>query len=192
MPQYPGWTLADLANHTASILGRTTLICETLPEERVSAPKLPEGKDPVDWYDECLDAMIQALEAADPDQGCWGFGSTPSLGFWESRMVIETGVHRWDAYEAFGESEGLTDHVARSGLDEFDEMWLPHLGDVPALELVATDLGSSWVFGDGDAIDRIEGTASDIYLRLVSRESPVRLPDSWENAIDSLSPPPKR
>ena len=192
VPQYPDWTLADLASHTASILGRTTLICETLPEERISAPRLPEGRDPVDWYEECLEDAIRALEAADPDQGCWAFGSTPTLGFWEARMVIETGVHRWDAYGAHDEADRLTDHVARSGLDEFGEMWLPHLGEVPSLEVVATDLGESWVLGEAEPEHQVEGTASDIYLRLVARPSPVSLPDSWEAAIDSLAPPPKR
>jgi uncharacterized protein (TIGR03083 family) len=192
VPQYPGWTLADLASHTASIHGRTALICRDLPTERISAPRLPEGKDPIDWFEDTLDDMLAALTEANPEDECWGFGPAPNLGFWERRMVIETGVHRWDAYQAFGEEDRLTDLVARSGLDEFGDMWLPHLGDVQALRVNAIDMDRSWVYGDGEPAASVDGTASDIYLRLLSRPSPVELPDDWTVAVDGLAPPPKR
>ena len=192
VPQYPGWTLADLASHTASIHGRTVLICEQLPEERISAPRLPEGENPIDWYEETLERMLAALREMDPETPCWAFGPNQVLGFWEQRMVIETGIHRWDAEQAVGREEKLTDHVARSALDEFPIMWHPHMGQLPTLEVVATDLDRSWVYGEGEAEHRVEGTASDIYLRLVSRPSQVELPVEWAEAVDSLAPPPKR
>ena len=192
VPQYPDWTLADLVAHTASIHGRTALICRQLPAERISAPTLDEGKDVDDWYDETLEDMLTALQEADPTSRCWAFGPDPCVGFWEKRMVIETGVHRWDAFQALGEEERLSDLVARSGLDEFGDMWLPHLGDIETLQVTATDLGQTWVYGDGEAASTVEGTASDLYLRLVSRPSPVALPDDWAAAVDGLAPPPKR
>ncbi len=147
---------------------------------------------PIDWYEETLDEMLAALTDADPDTECWGFGPDPNLGFWERRMVIETGVHRWDAYQAFAEEDRLTDLVARSGLDEFADMWLPHLGDVQTLRVTATDMDRSWVYGAGEPNTSIAGTASDVYLRLLSRPSPVELPDDWAAAVDGLAPPPKR
>lgn len=107
-------------------------------------------------------------------------------------MVIETGVHRWDAYQAFGEEDRLTDLVARSGLDEFGDMWLRHLGDVQTLQVTATDMGRSWVYGEGEPAASVEGTASDLYLRLISRPSSVDLPGDWAEAVDGLAPPPKR
>jgi uncharacterized protein (TIGR03083 family) len=192
VPQYPGWTLADLASHTASIFGRTTLICKELPTERIPAPTLPEGSNVLDWYDATLDEMLAVLTEADPTTPCWGFGPDPSVGFWEERMVIETGVHRWDAYQAFGEEDRLIDVVVRTGLDEFGDMWLPQLGDVQTLEVTSTDLERTWVYGDGFPTAAIEGTASDLYLRLLSRPSPVVLPDDWAESVDGLAPPPKR
>lgn len=192
VPQYPDWTLADLASHTASIHGRTTRICRELPTERISAPTLPEDKGVLDWYDETLDDMLAALTDADPTARCWAFGPNPCVGFWERRMVIETGVHRWDAYQAFGEEDRLTDLVARSGLEEFADMWLPHLGDVQTLQVTATDMGETWVYGEGDPAASVEGTASDLYLRLASRPSHVDLPADWAAAVDGLAPPPKR
>lgn len=192
VPQYPDWTLADLASHTGSIHGRTTLICRDLPTERISAPRLPDGKDPIDWYDETLEEMLAVLTESDPTSKCWAFGPDPCVGFWEKRMVIETGVHRWDAYQAFDEEDRLTDLTARSGLEEFGDMWLPHLGEVQTLQVTATDLGESWVYGEGEPTSSLEGTASDLYLRLISRPSPVHLPDDWAEAVDGLAPPPKR
>lgn len=192
VPQYPDWTVSDLASHTASIHGRTTQIVTELPAERISAPTLPDGGDVADWYVETLEGMLAALRDVDPDAPCWAFGPNPCAGFWETRMVIETGVHRWDAAQAFAEEDRLIDNVARSGLDEFADMWLPQLGDLPGLTVTATDLDRSWTFGEDDTSSVVEGTGSDIYLRLVSRPSPVELPSDWADAIDGLAPPPKR
>jgi uncharacterized protein (TIGR03083 family) len=191
VPQYPDWTLADLAVHTAAIHGRTAQICRELPLERISSPTLPEGAEVLDWYDETLDGLLAALTAADPGSPCWGFLPDSNVGFWERRMVVETGVHRWDAFQAFAEEDRLTDHVARTGLDEFAEMWLPRLGEVQPVRVTATDLGRTWTFGE-DPVAEVEGTASDLFLRLMARPSPVRLPDDWAAAVDGLDPPPKR
>jgi uncharacterized protein (TIGR03083 family) len=192
VPQYPDWTLADLINHTASIHARTVKVVTELPTERVSAPRLPEGADVLDWYEETLESMLAALTAADPTAECWGFVPGANVGVWETRMVVETGVHRWDAYQAFGEEDRLTDLVAGSGLDEYGVMWFPRLGDLPTLETIGSDLGRTWVFGEGEPETSIEASASDLYLRLMSRPSPVELPDAWAAAVDDLPPPPKR
>ena len=192
VPQYPDWTMADLVSHTASIHGRTTAIVTELPTERISAPKAPEDGDVLEWYDETLDEMLAALRDADPTTPCWGFGPNPCVGFWETRMVIETGVHRWDAAQAFDEADRLTDRVAAQGLEEFSDMWLPHLGEVSTLKVTASDLGSTWTYGEGEPVNSIEAPASDLYLRLVSRPSPVELPPDWAAAVDGLAPPPKR
>lgn len=192
VPQYPDWTLADLASHTASIHGRTAQICRERPVERVSAPRLPEGRDPIDWYEETLDEMLEALRESDPDAACWGLVPESDIGFWERRMVVETGLHRWDAYQAFGEEDRLTDLVARSGLEEFGDLWLRHLGDVSALEVTAEDLDETWTYGASEPEERVVGAASDLFLRLMSRPSQVRFPEAWEKAVDGLGAPPKR
>lgn len=191
VPQYPDWTLGDLVSHTASIVARTALIYHELPTERIPVPRLPEGKDVFDWYDEILDDLLTALREADPNSPCWGFGPEPNLGFWERRMAIEIGIHRWDAYQALGEEDRLTDLVARSGLEEFPDVWLPLPGEPQTLQITATDLGDKWVFGEGEPTAAVEGTASDLYLRLFCRSSPVELPQDWAESLDALSPPPK-
>jgi len=192
VPQYPDWVMIDLVSHLASIHGRMTLICRELPSERPTAPRLPDGIDVLDWYDSNLSEMLTTLEEADPDTPVWGFWPESTIGLWERRMVIETGLHRWDAEQAFGDPGSLTDLVALSGLNEFETMWLSRLGELPVLEVKAVDLGRSWMFASGSPLRTVTGTASDLYLRLMSRPSRVELPLQWSTAVDALEPPPKR
>lgn len=191
VPQYPGWVMVDLAAHLGSTHARTTLICRDLPADRPSAPRPPDETDVLDWYEDNLEEMLSALGAADPDTRVWGFWPESTLGLWERRMVIETGVHRWDAEQGFGDPGVLTDVVALSGLNEFETMWLPRLGELPVLEVKAVDLGRAWMFASGSPLRTVTGTASDLYLRLMSRPSPVELPLQWAAAVDALEPPPK-
>jgi uncharacterized protein (TIGR03083 family) len=190
--QYQDWTLADLASHTGSIHGRTTLVCRDMPAERVSAPRLAEGTDPIDWCEERLEEMLAALTEADPTTPVWTFDDSGVLGFWERRMVPETGVHRWDAEQTIGRRDPLTDRVVVVGLEEFGGFWLNSLGEVQTLEAVATDLGRSWVYGEGEPTATVDGTGSELYLRLMQRPSSVVLPDDWAAAVDGLAQPPKR
>ena len=188
VPQYPTWTQRDLAIHVASIHGRTAAICETLPQERIPTAQLPEGRDPFDWAGQMLAEMVEALASADPGARVWTFGSDPTLRFWERRMVIETGVHRWDAQGALGQPDPLLPEVASDGLDEFPDMYLGRLGDVPTIDLVATDLGRSWRYGEGEPVAAIEDTASALFLRLMSRPG-ADLPATWQEAVDALGSP---
>lgn len=188
VPQYPTWSLTDLVTHLASIHARTIAICATLPRERISAPQLPEGNDPFDWCEHTLSAMVEALDEADLDAGVWALIPPHTVSTWERRMVIETGIHRWDAQQAFEEPAPLLPIVASSGLDEFTHMWLPRLGDLPTLEVIAADLDRSWRFGGGDPITSVTGTASNLFLRLMARPG-AELPPEWETAVDGLATP---
>ncbi len=190
VPQYPTWSLAALVVHVAGVHARTAAICRTLPRERIPIPEPPDGHDPFDWAEEQLGDMLGALATADPDAEVWTFVPSPRLAFWGPRMVIETGLHRWDAQSAVGDPDPLLPVVAADGLDEFGDLYLARLGDVPAIELVATDLGRSWQFGKGDPATIVEATASDLFLRLMSRPG-AALPPAWEAAVDALPAPAK-
>jgi uncharacterized protein (TIGR03083 family) len=190
VPQYPTWTLRVLVAHVAGIHARTAAICDTLADERPAAVVPPEG-DPFDWAEASLEAMLGSLAAADPEAEVWTLVSDRRLSFWCRRMLIETGVHCWDAQTALEDVQSLPSLVASNGLDEFRELYLPRLGDVPTIELVATDLGRSWRFGGGRPTACVEGTASDLFLRLMSRPGAV-LPAAWEQAVDALGSPADR
>ena len=148
--------------------------------------------DPIDWYEETLEELLRELRDADPATTVWSFGPEENIGYWERRMVVETGVHRWDGEQAVTRNEPLTDLVAEAGLDEFAGTWLPNLGDLKTMEVAALDLDRTWVYGQGDPVVRVEGSASDLHLRLMSRTSSIHLPDDWAAAVDGLAPPPKR
>ncbi len=188
VPQYPSWTLRDLALHVATVHGRTAGICRTLAQEGIDTPELPSGMDPVDWAQLALKDLVQTLSEADPDALVWTFGTDKRLRFWVRRMVIETGVHRWDAEAAVERPRPLLELVAADGLDEFTDFYLGRLGDVPTIELLATDLDRSWRYGPGDPTALVRGTASDLFLRLMSRPG-TPLPPQWEAAVDALATP---
>ncbi|HUF95999.1 MAG TPA: maleylpyruvate isomerase family mycothiol-dependent enzyme [Acidimicrobiia bacterium] len=191
VPQYPGWTMAGLLEHVGGIVGRTSLVCRDLLTERVSAPRPEEGADIAEWYEDRLNEVLDVFRSADLEAPVWGFTERPVIGTWATRMVVEVGVHRWDAEQAFGEPSPLLDDVAISGLDEYANMWFPRLEGVQALALTATDLARHWHYGDADPGGTVEGTASDLYLRLMSRPSPISLPQDWADAVDGLPPPPR-
>jgi uncharacterized protein (TIGR03083 family) len=191
VPQYPTWTLLDLASHVAGVHGRTAVVCETLATERVPVPERPPDADALEWAREQLERMIAGLRTADPEAEVWTFVSERRLRFWSRRMVVETGVHRWDADGAIGDPRALLPEVAGYGLDEFGDLYLPRLGDVPGIELVATDLGRSWRFGTAEPVARIEDSASALYLRLMQRPG-ASLPEPWARAVDSLGTPVDR
>jgi uncharacterized protein (TIGR03083 family) len=191
VPQYPTWTLRDLIVHVAGVHGRTGVICETLSREQVPTTEPATGQDPFAWAEAQLERMLDGLHSADPEAEVWTFVDDPRLGFWSRRMIIETGVHRWDAQAALETPEPLLPLVAAHGLDEFPELYLPRLGQLPTVELKATDLGRSWHYGYGEPVAAIEGTASDLYLRLMQRPG-APLPPGWEAAVDALGSPDRR
>jgi uncharacterized protein (TIGR03083 family) len=188
VPQYPTWTLRDLVVHVADIDARTRAVCESLVQERPPATPRPADLDDFAWATVELQGMLEVLRTADPEALVWTLIDDRRLGFWGRRMVIETGVHRWDAERAMGDPQPLDPAVAAHGLDEFHAFYLPRLGTVPALELRATDLGRAWRFGEGHPEASVEGTASNLFLRLMSRPG-AALPPEWERAVDSLASP---
>ena len=136
--------------------------------------------------------MLDELGRVEPSTPAWAFGPEQVVGFWETRMLVETGVHRWDAEQAFGEPDPLPSRVAEAGLDEFGDLWFPQIGEVTAVEFVASDLGRTWNYGSGETVTTLTDTGSNLYLRLASRPSPVELPPDWAAGVDGLAPPPKR
>jgi hypothetical protein len=136
--------------------------------------------------------MLVGFRETRSDTAVWAFGSEQTLGFWERRMVVETGTHRWDASQAIDEEDQLTDRVAEEGLEEVGTLWFGWLGKVQTLEVNAIDLGMSWVYGEGDPTASVEGTASLLVLALMQRPSSVELPKDWASAVNSMAQPPKR
>ena len=188
VPQYPSWTMTDLVSHVGGVHGRTADICQQLPGERIGVTVPPGGADPFDWAAAELERMLAGLATAEPGAEVWTFVPDPHLSFWSTRMVIETGVHRWDAQGVTGRPEPLLEIVAISGLDEFADLYLPRLGAVSTLELHAPGVDRWWRFGQGEPEATVAASVSDLYLRLMARPG-AALPRDWEQAVDGLRSP---
>ncbi len=200
IPRYAGWSMTDLIGHTGSVHQRTIDIVKTLPSEnpgRSPAPPL-DPIDLIDWFETGANAMADLLSDADPKQSVWGFGQKPTIGFWTTRMALETAVHRIDAEEAIGLADDLDADVAALGIDEFGIMWLAGL-PVPAdasggyVALEPTDVEERWVISadetftisrdaDAPATATFSDIASDLYLFLLGRIPHHRLSASGDPA----------
>lgn len=184
---YPEWTMLDLLVHTGSVHRRTTRIVAERPTERPDRV-YPPSEDPEvlpGWFEDGYREMVETLRSADPDMPVWGFGKDPTVGFWITRMALETSLHRWDAQRAVGAPEPLLADLATEGIDEYGWLHRPprpedwrYEGDF--LGLHAADAGVHWVLADaGDRFRlrrgeaptpaAVSGRASNLYLWLMGR-----------------------
>ncbi|MFD6416199.1 maleylpyruvate isomerase family mycothiol-dependent enzyme [Streptomyces sp. NPDC060194] len=170
------WTLADLAVHMgAGNLWVVTAVREGHGRgyDEDAAPRDPAGL--ADWYARSADALVEAL-SADPATDAWTFHPPHTVGFWRRRRAQETLVHRWDAERALGSTTPMDPALAADGVAEvFDTMALRMIAKgaaVPpaqAVRVTATDTGDSWVFGPGEPVAQLDGTAKDLLLMLWQR-----------------------
>lgn len=172
------WTLHDLAEH----LGRgnrwaaraITQRRSEYPTER--APR--EAAEVAAWFKEGTDELLAAVDV-DPTTPAWTFFPPHTVAFWRRRRCLEALVHRWDAEHALGRPSRIDPGLAGDGIAEvFDTMAPLQIGRGRAPEptravcFVATDIGSSWLFGPDEPAATVTGTAADLLLLLWNRRSP--------------------
>jgi uncharacterized protein (TIGR03083 family) len=161
VPDCPDWDVAALVRHVGGILGWMAEIVTT--HERVSPRSLPPPPEPVDeipdWFEARLARTVAVFESADPNAATWTFSSIGDhrAGWWDRRLAVEIGVHRYDAENAVWAPAPLDGEVAAAGIAEFMLEFLPGLlaqADVEGLggtlHLHATDGDVEW-FVDLDA-----------------------------------------
>lgn len=193
VPACEGWTLADLASHTALIHQRTAYLCRTRARERPSQKggqlEPPPSSGVLDWAAHWHAELVAQLRETPADAEVWSFfpgGGT--AGWWARRMAHETLVHRVDAEQAVGRPSDVDGDVAVDGVDEVLEVFLPTFGTPPfgggeTLHLHATDAEGEWLVtlgadtvgvehghAKGDAA--VRAPAASLYLWLWGRVSP--------------------
>jgi uncharacterized protein (TIGR03083 family) len=194
VPDCPDWDVAGLTRHMGVILGWMAEIVTT--HERVSQRSLtppPERSDELpDWFEGRLARTIEVFESADPDAPTWTFSSTGDhrAGWWQRRLAVEIGIHRYDVENAVRTPGGpgptpLNGEVAAEGTTEFMIEFLSGLlgddgvaGLRGTLHLHATDGDVEW-FVDLDARTAraehrradtaVRATRSDLLLWLTNR-----------------------
>jgi uncharacterized protein (TIGR03083 family) len=191
VPSCPGWTVADLAQHTGDVHRWATTIVETQAGARVPFPDAdcpwatPEGW--AQWLTSGAVPLLAALRSAGPRTPLWSWGPGRTSGWWARRMLHETTVHRADTQLALGVSCPVVDPVvAADGIDEFlfnlpsARRPFPHLASLPSgasVHLHATDYdgewlirftgdtsGISWSRGHEKATVAVRGTVTELLL----------------------------
>jgi uncharacterized protein (TIGR03083 family) len=201
VPSCPGWTVADLVRHTASILSYVRGFAASGGTTNPGPRPAPEAS--ADWpatlraYDDELAATLRLLDGLDPEQPAWNWApQSKRAGFWHRRMAHEIAVHRWDAQMALGRGEPVEAKLAADGVGEVLDTWLPagrRSGPTDrhgVLHLIAPDASQEWFvrlrgagvalldtdtfFDSDDHHARVEatGTASDLLLTLWGRVRP--------------------
>jgi uncharacterized protein (TIGR03083 family) len=126
VPTCPGWTVRDAVMHTAQVYDHKA----TIVERSLDAPPQPwppdyDIKDPLEFYDEQLHRVIEALRTRDPATAVWTwYPPEQTVGFWVRRMMQETVIHRADVESAVGRRPDVPDEVAADGIDELIERML--------------------------------------------------------------------
>ncbi|MEV4491459.1 maleylpyruvate isomerase family mycothiol-dependent enzyme [Micromonospora coxensis] len=195
----PGWTVADLTLHLASIYHWVHSFAgsgEAVQPARRDDAELPTGVTPLQLWQHGYDQLMTLFDGLDPEAPAWNWAPQPKkAAFWLRRMAHETAVHRWDAQLAIAAGGPIEAKLAADGVGEVLDTWLP-AGRRAAqgqwhgvVQLTATDVAQEWYLrlrGDGVALldtatvfghedhharAQVTGTASDLLLALWGRVS---------------------
>ncbi len=188
VPSCPGWTVADLVQHTAAVYLHKveTMRLGDLPQDW--PPAGLDERDPRELYGEATSALIDELTARDPSEvrGTW-WPDDQTVGFWYRRMALETAVHRVDAELAHDVVTPIDEKLAVDGIDEVLRIMLGapwaaagHTGSSVAERVRVSSGGRSWtvtldaavrvVEGDSDEVAvEVSGAPDDVYLYLWGR-----------------------
>jgi uncharacterized protein (TIGR03083 family) len=155
VPSCPGWSVADLVEHTGRVHRSVTRRVRDLEAERRAAAdvQLPARAELIGWFEQGVNGLARVLEAAEPDAPVWNWSAGPKVAsFWWRRMAQETAVHRWDGQSAHGRQQPIAADVAADGIAEFFEVYLPtDFAEKPptdlggTLALRCTDLPDAWL-----------------------------------------------
>jgi uncharacterized protein (TIGR03083 family) len=189
------WTLLELAEH----LGRSNRwAAGAVTERRPDYPTERAPRDPAAvaaWFHEGSTILLAALNV-DPSTEAWTFYPPRTVAFWRRRRCFEALIHRWDAEHALGlDAQGLArldPALAGDGVAEvFDTMAPFQIGRGRAAEpslavcFVATDIGSSWLFGPDEPVATVSATAADLLLLLWNRRPHDHPSIAWTGDEDA-------
>ncbi|MGA5300563.1 maleylpyruvate isomerase family mycothiol-dependent enzyme [Nucisporomicrobium flavum] len=192
VPGCPDWSLRDLVAHLGEVhrFWAATVAAgpsDAPPSAEAIGDRTPRG-DLLTWSAESTRLLLDALRAADPDEGCWawwGDSDAPMTVRAVARhQVQEAAVHAYDAQEAVGRAEPIPAAVAVDAVPEFLQVSLGSLGAWPhrpaRIALSAVE-GPTWLLDltpkgatadpapSGDPVATIRASASDLLLVLFKR-----------------------
>jgi uncharacterized protein (TIGR03083 family) len=188
VPGCPGWSVQDLVEHTGEVHRFWGQIVERRLQDLsdVDRARNKSRDGPLlDWFREGVMQLADILEGADGTVPIWSWSAQKNIAFVQRRMPQETAVHRWDAESALGMAKVIEPDLARDGVDEFLDIFMPTEestfdGRGETIHLHQTDGGGEWILDlrperveverghrKGDAA--VRGTGSDLLLMLWRR-----------------------
>jgi uncharacterized protein (TIGR03083 family) len=163
IPNVPGWDLAGLIQHTATIHAWVQRMAADLAPRRIDQrpfeAALPDDWAAVPaWYSAAGSRLVATLRETDPDAPMYGWAADRHVRFWVRRMLHETTIHRVDAEAAAGIDGRIEPAVAVDAIDELLDI-LPYAtyfrpqvrelhGDGETIHLHATDLDGTGLPGE--------------------------------------------
>lgn len=181
VPTCPGWTLADLGEHTRWVHAWAAHAVEVgTPDGDTPAPG-PGRAALVAGYRDAAATLVGVLRATAPEDAAWTFGPERVSAFWRRRQVHEVTLHLYDALASQARTADWTidPALAWDGVDEVATLFYPRqlrlarTGPLPApVRIAATDLEDRTVVLEADAAGEpvtLEATASDLLLMLWGR-----------------------
>ncbi|MEV4709083.1 maleylpyruvate isomerase family mycothiol-dependent enzyme [Actinoplanes sp. NPDC049316] len=210
VPGCPDWTVRDLVAHLGEVhrFWAATVAAgpsDDPPSAETIGDRTPQG-DLLTWSAESARMLLDALRAADPDEGCWtwwGASDAPMTVKAVARhQVQEAAVHAYDAQEAAGRPEPLPAAIAVDAVPEFLEVSLGSLGpwpNRPARIAFSAVEGPTWLLDltpqgatadpapSGDPVATVQASASDLLLVLFKRIGPESATIAGDRtAVDEL------
>lgn len=151
VPSCPGWRLADLARHVGRFAETVTGYLTS--GSRVPLPPVPPpAGDPLDYLDERMAALTEALTATPANRPVWTLSpAAPELAWvWHRRVAHELNLRRWDAQSTLRTLLPTDQAQAVDALDELLGTLLPARYDADSppeadgTALVSCEDGPCW------------------------------------------------
>ena len=207
VPTCPEWTARELTLHVGEVHRWARFMIEnpgSRPPADIAGPA-PGDAHLASWLAEGHIAVVQALEAANPDGAFYTFLADPPSPrtFWARRQAHETAMHRVDLQSANGQITPFTSQVAADGIDEMLTGFIPrkHMklrSERPQTLLVAPhDCDERWLVSisanaaitarTGGAADcTLGGSAADILCALWNRPTAGQLDVAGDGSVVAL------
>lgn len=160
VPSCPGWSVADLLQHTGSVYQHkiTSMVLGDFPPEGAWPQGPADDEDMLGFFRSSHAAMLAELAARDPDEPAptW-YPTEQTVAWFYRRMAHETAVHRVDGELAAGAVTPVADDLALDGIDEALDLFLRYGIGCDPDEDTAPFTGRSVLVRTGAHAWRVEG-----------------------------------